>query len=282
MNPSISVSVATYEWPEALARVLAALAAQTRPPDEVIVTDDGSGPATRDAIAHAAADFPVPLRHLWQPDDGFRLARARNRAVAAARGEFIIQLDGDMVPHPKFVADFARAAERGWFVQGTRLFAGPKATRALLDGRVAGLGVTSRDVRRRRNAVRSRLLNRLVGREIRDPTRLIKGCSMGYWRADFIAVNGFDERMVGWGREDNDLAARLLHSGIRGRYLRHLALAVHLERERRESPATSPNDPLLAATLASRSTRAALGVDRYLAEFEAASLPDLREGCAGR
>ena len=43
---SISVIVATYEWPEALDAVLFALSEQSDPDFEVVVADDGSGPAT--------------------------------------------------------------------------------------------------------------------------------------------------------------------------------------------------------------------------------------------
>ncbi len=44
----------------------------------MLVADDGSRQETAVAVAEAAADFPVPLVHLWQSDDGFRAAAARN------------------------------------------------------------------------------------------------------------------------------------------------------------------------------------------------------------
>jgi predicted glycosyltransferase involved in capsule biosynthesis len=37
---------------------------------------------------------------------------------------------------------------------------------------------------------------------------------MGVWRADFEAVNGFDESFVGWGHEDADFVLRLHNSGV--------------------------------------------------------------------
>ena len=42
----ISVAVITYNWPDALELVLRSLASQTELPHEVIVTDDGSQPAS--------------------------------------------------------------------------------------------------------------------------------------------------------------------------------------------------------------------------------------------
>src|SRR5687767_10189138 len=104
----VSTIVTTYNWPEALSLVLAGLARQSVLPDEVIVADDGSGERTRRTLLDAARSFPTSLRHYWQDDTGFRAARARNGAIAAARGDYILFLDGDMVPHRHFVADHLR------------------------------------------------------------------------------------------------------------------------------------------------------------------------------
>ena len=48
----------------------------------------------------------------------------------------------------------------------------------------------------------------LASSERADP-KYVKSCNQGYWRADLLRTNGFDERMQGWGREDDELAARL-------------------------------------------------------------------------
>ena len=117
---SVSVVVTTHEWPRALELCLASLARQSRLPDEVLVTDDGSGAATRRLLERVARDYPVRLVHLWQPHRGFRAARSRNRAIAAARGDYVLLLDGDMVAHRHFVADHLRYACAGSFVQGSR------------------------------------------------------------------------------------------------------------------------------------------------------------------
>ena len=51
---------------------------------------------------------------------------------------------------------------------------------------------------------------------------------MAFWRDDLLAVNGYDECFEGWGREDSELAARLIHSGIRRRNFKFAAVAYHL------------------------------------------------------
>jgi glycosyltransferase involved in cell wall biosynthesis len=86
----ISVVVTTYNRPQALSLVLRALLAQRQAPFEILVADDGSGAPTREAIRQMARDADVPIRHLWQTDDGFRAASARNMAVSAAQGAAVV------------------------------------------------------------------------------------------------------------------------------------------------------------------------------------------------
>jgi len=51
------------------------------------------------------------------------------------------------------------------------------------------------------------------------------------WKADLVAVNGFDERM-GWGGEDRELGERLVNAGVRPKQIRHRAVCVHLDHSR--------------------------------------------------
>ena len=81
----ISLVIATYNWPEALRACVEACFRQTDDNYEIIIADDGSGEPTRALVAELCARSPVPMRHVWQPDDGFRLAMARNRGILAAK-----------------------------------------------------------------------------------------------------------------------------------------------------------------------------------------------------
>ena len=87
--------ITTYNWPEALILVLSSALSQSILPDEIIVADDGSGESTRKALAEFPNTTLTPIIHSWQKDDGFQLAKSRNRAIALARYEYIIVVDGD-------------------------------------------------------------------------------------------------------------------------------------------------------------------------------------------
>ena len=274
----ITVAIITYNWPAALERVLESLARQTRLPDEVIVTDDGSTGETRRVIERVAATFPVRLVHLWQPDDGARMSRARNRAIAAATGDYIIILDGDMVAEPHFVADHEAFATRGCYVQGSRVLSDEALTRRMLaDGSVRATFFTP-GIERRRHTLRMPALARWYAKPSQK-TRGIKSCNMGFWREDLLALNGFNEGMTGWGREDTELVARAFHAGLHRRDLRFSALATHLYHRTRKNIVDNPNDRILDETRKLGLVRCELGVDQHLAEFVTAP-PDVRPASA--
>ena len=90
----VSVIVTTYDREDALAAVLAALSRQSERRFEVVVADDGSGPATAAVVDGWRTRLGVTLGHVWQPHRGFRAAEIRYRfaPAASARGR---ERDGD-------------------------------------------------------------------------------------------------------------------------------------------------------------------------------------------
>lgn len=270
----ITVAVITYNWPEALQLVLQALARQTELPYEVIVTDDGSQPATRELLLRLAQDYPSRLVHLWQPDDGARMSRARNRAIAAAQGDYVILLDGDMVVERHFIADHLAFARRGCFAQGSRVLTDASSVKGMLGRGPSFPEFFRRGIDRRRHTLRLPLLARLFARPSKRQ-RGIKSCNMAFWRDDLLRLNGFNEAMTGWGREDTELAVRAFHAGLLRRDLRLGGLAVHLYHPTRKHLVDNPNDRILEETKRRGLTRCERGVEQYMLEFAGAP-PDLR------
>jgi glycosyltransferase involved in cell wall biosynthesis len=261
---STSLVVTTYNRKDALELVLRSAFAQVELPDEIIVADDGSREDTRELVSGLAAGAPVPVRHCWQEDRGFRLAEIRNRAIAMARGDYVIMVDGDVVLGPEFVRDHKRAARRGRWVQGGRVLLGEETTRdALGRGRIA-FGPLERGSRNRKNAIRSALLSRLFSHRSDSPYR-VRGANLAFWRDDVVAVNGFCEDFVGWGREDSEFAARMLHAGVARLHLKFGAVAYHLWHAEASRETLPRNQEILDRTLATRAARCENGLDRHLA-----------------
>lgn len=84
-DPAISVILAAYERADQLDVVLQALAEQRGPRVEIIVADDGSG-GTVGRIVDQWRDR-LEVSHVWQPKEGFRKARALNRAAVTSGGD---------------------------------------------------------------------------------------------------------------------------------------------------------------------------------------------------
>lgn len=278
----VTLIVTTYNWPAALDLTLQSVARQSAAPAEILVADDGSGAETREVVARWQERLKTPLLHLWQADEGFRLARSRNRAIAAARGDYVIIVDGDMVLHRHFIADHVRAARRGCFIQGVRLLTGPTTAGRMLELGMMDLGFFAPDIKRRRHTIRSLLLSRLVFRE-RTGQRAIRGCNQAYWKNDLLRVNGFNEAFEGWGREDNEIAARLYNAGIQRRNLKFQALAIHLYHPSRQAEVGKRNDTLLKSTLDERKAWCPLGLNQHLDPgIPGGRRPEIARSDAGR
>jgi glycosyltransferase involved in cell wall biosynthesis len=89
--PKVSVVLPTFErWP-LLARALSSVLEQTERDLEVLVIDDCSGDDTPERLA-AVAD---PRLRVLRQESNQGVARARNRAIGEARGEWVAFLDDD-------------------------------------------------------------------------------------------------------------------------------------------------------------------------------------------
>ncbi|MEO8000870.1 MAG: glycosyltransferase family 2 protein [Arenimonas sp.] len=275
----VSIIVTTYNWESALKSALVSIARQTKLPHEVIVADDGSKESTRAMILEMAKDYPVTLKHSWQEDTGFRLARSRNLAIAAATGDYIIILDGDMVVDRHFVKDHMRAAKRGFYAQGSRILMRRTST-ALKHHRAPHF--FSKGIAKRRYTLRIPLLAKVISK-VSEGTKMasVKACNQGWWRRDLLDLNGFDERFIGWGREDKDIVSRAYRMGLKRRDIRFAGLATHIFHPEAQREGTNPNDLWFADNSNRNVIACEYGIDRHIKHFEKTPLPDLRSQASG-
>jgi glycosyltransferase involved in cell wall biosynthesis len=258
--------ITTYNWPSALDLVLESALEQSAMPGEILVADDGSGDETGALIEGFVPRFAergVPLTRVWHPDRGFRAGTIRNRAIAAATQPYILLVDGDCVLHRDFVRSHLAFARPGHFVQGTRVLLDREATRRAFYERRTRWNVLSPGLRNRLNALSLPRLSPLVPTSS-DPLRGVRSANMGVWRSDVIRVNGFDERFVGWGREDSEFVVRLTNAGVRRRKLKFGGIVYHLWHEEQPRDALEANDRRLAEIRASGARWCELGIAQYL------------------
>lgn len=261
-----SLIISTYNRPDALAVCLESVRNLSTLPDEVIVGDDGSRPDTESLVRSFQQKFPVPLLYVRQDDEGFRLAMIRNRCVALAKGEYIIQIDGDIFLHPDFVADHLQQARPGYFLKGGRVQLNPMLTEDICRKRMPRkISLLSKGIEAKRaNALHLPTLAGFLAPRYRKNRINVLGCNLSFYRKDFLEVNGYDEDFKGWGGEDLDISFRFKNLGLGKRYLKFCGLAYHLWH--REAPRTDSdrNHEMARKHLASGRIRASKGVDQYL------------------
>jgi glycosyltransferase involved in cell wall biosynthesis len=263
----ISVIVSTYDREDALDVSLRALSRQSDRHFEIVVADDGSGPATA-AVARAwAARAGVAVKHAWHEHRGFRLAEIRNRAILASVGTYLVFLDGDCIAPGDFVKKHRGLAEPGCFVTGTRvLLSRGLAERILRDGLEPetwpfGRWLVHRargDVNRVAPIIHLPLgsLRRLNARRWQGA----RGSNMAFWRADIEQVDGFDAAFTGWGREDSDIFIRLLRAGVRRKDGRFAGTVLHLWHPDADRSRLADNNRQLEAALRSTAFKARQGL----------------------
>jgi glycosyltransferase involved in cell wall biosynthesis len=94
-QPTISVVVAAYQAERWIAEALESILGQTRPPDEVVVIDDGS----TDGTAAELERYADRIRILRHSNRGYQATM--NRAIDEARGEFVALCGADDIWEPR-------------------------------------------------------------------------------------------------------------------------------------------------------------------------------------
>lgn len=267
---TISVIVSTYRSPEWLDKVLWGYRCQSSRDFELVIADDGSGEETGRVIrGHSGRDISV--RRVWQADDGFRKSRILNRAIVAARGDYLVFSDGDCIPRRDFIAVHAGLAAPGRFLSGGYVKVPMAVSRAITRADIeSGDAFSVRWIRSRGGRGRRRMAKLAVpgwaaaaADRITTTRPTWNGHNASGWRADLIAANGFDERM-GYGGQDRELGERLENAGIRGLGIRYRALCVHLDHSRgyADLDTIRHNKAIRRATRAGRITSTPFGIDR--------------------
>ena len=232
----ISVVTTVYERPEHFRLFLASMEAQARRPDEIVAADDGSGEAVAKEIRRLARACALPVKIVRQEHEGYRVAAARNLALRAVKGDYAIFLDCDMAAMPDLVAVHEGAAAPGKVLSGSRALLGEEASESLFAvrphpdrqawemawRRADKSEMEAADAEWKKQA-RLRRWHLAKGHKPK-----VKGCHFSLPMDMVRAVNGFDERYVGWGYEDDDFARRLYKAGCKPGSVIATARAMHL------------------------------------------------------
>ncbi|TCN98109.1 glycosyltransferase [Vibrio crassostreae] len=230
----LSIIIPTYNKKESLLSVLSSLNKQTNGFDnyEVIVVDDGSSDET--CLSVTKETYKYKLKYIYVPDEGFRVARARNIGSVNAEGDLLAFIDADVLVPSHFVRDVIGFHDvNSGSVSIGNVF-------GLYSENKWGLNVDIENI----DKTLARMKESDIGMDIRiesykrfnfnlntmpAPWVFLWGTIFTVQKEVFDKVGRFDENFKSWGGEDIDLGYRLyknhlkfhLVDGIEGIHLSH-------------------------------------------------------------
>jgi len=256
-----SLIITTYNWPEALDLVLRSAVAQSHIPDEIIIADDGSGEETKKVIDNF--NKKLPLKHVWHEDDGFRRTVILNKAITQAKGDYIIQLDGDCLMHKDFIADHLKMTHKNTYLYGSRVNIKKDFVDELMLKKIIKITPFNSGIKNKTRNLHIPLLMKRYKPENKLSLKL-RGCNLSYWKKDIININGYNEEMTGWGREDSEMAIRLLNNGVKGKRIRYGGIIYHIWHLVKSKERFNINDEIQQKAFEQQLTWCKNGIDKYL------------------
>jgi glycosyltransferase involved in cell wall biosynthesis len=261
--PKSTLVTPTYNWPAALELLLLSIKNQSVFPNEVIVADDGSKEETTNLIQKYQADFPVPLIHIRHEDNGNQKPMIMNKAIAQAKYDYIIEIDGDIIMHKDFVKDHLNYAAKGFYLFGSRASIQESFLNTIFDKKIIHFGFFSKGIKKRTRTVRVPLFMKFA-KIYEERSRKLRGCNMSFWKEDFIKVNGFNEDLVGWGIDDSELIQRLHNINIKGKRLKQTGIAFHIYHKEQSKNNLEINNAIEKRTTENKITFIENGINQYL------------------
>ena len=234
-----SLVIMVYNDIKTLTLTFESLKIQTEKDFEVIIADDGSNSDFVSKLQKLISEANFKVKHIWHEDNGWQKEIVMNKAIVASESDYIIFIDGDCIPHKRFIEEHLKLAKEGQVVAGRRVMLTKEVTDSLTPELIASgkmhsyvwpriiwAGLTGKI-----NQAESAIRLPIFLRRILIPQKRVGllGCNFSLYKKDILAVNGFDERFlypaVG---EDTDLECRLNRIGIYCTIERHLATVYHI------------------------------------------------------
>jgi glycosyltransferase involved in cell wall biosynthesis len=236
-----SLIISVYKDIEALKCIFRALEFQTEQNFEIIVSEDGNSETMREFVAPYLKVIPA-IQHLSQEDQGFRKTRALNRAILAAKSDYLIFIDGDCIPHKRFIESHVRERDSRRVCSARRLEMG-KTFSTKLRNDPDFIKDLSNSLSYLKNLLRihadggknpeAGFYSRLTHSFVRQKKPAIVGCNFSCTKEAMFSVNGFNEEFESPGLgEDSDLEWRLLRAGYETKNIKFLAPLFHLYHDR--------------------------------------------------
>ncbi len=267
----ISVIISTYNKPKWLQKVLWSYEAQSYKNFEVVIADDGSNNETAELIENIKVKVSFPIQHIWHDDNGFQKTVILNKATVASKGGYLVYTDGDCIARSDFLKVHIDCREKGFFLSGGYFKLPLNISELISEDDIKtqrcfdidwlksnGLKSSFKNNKITAKGLKQKFLNTLT-----PTTATWNGHNSSGYKADIIAVNGYDERMQ-YGGEDRELGERLFNAGLKAKQIRYSAICLHLDHARGyvKPEMIEKNKKIRATTNRDKVTKTSFGIDK--------------------
>lgn len=235
----ISVIMSTYNAESWLEKVLVGFSCQTFTDFEIIIADDGSKEATKLLIDRLRKELNIAIIHVWHEDNGFQKSQILNKAIVASNYDYLVFTDGDCIPRKDFVEVHNKCRKEGHFLSGGYFKLPMDISVAITRENIINYDCFKLKWLKDRGMSSSFKNNKIISKKFKSKllnfitptTPSWNGHNASGWKADILAVNGFDERMQ-YGGQDRELGERMVNFGIKPIQIRYSTVCLHLDHPR--------------------------------------------------
>lgn len=232
-KPLISLIIAVYNKPNFLEKIFYSLANQKFTNFEILIADDGSTNEIKQVIKKHRPRFTFQIQHVWQPDNDFRKTIIINKTIEQVQGDYLVFIDGDCILHHLFLKQHYNHRKRKRILAGRRIMLDSKLTDKIKNYQIADRTIEKPSFWWNNSKNKSRKHGFFLPmlyyiKNIFKNNYSIVGCNFSVHKEDFIAINGYDESIIGRGMEDDNLTARFLKAGMQIQSVAPIALQYHL------------------------------------------------------
>jgi glycosyltransferase involved in cell wall biosynthesis len=231
-----SLIITIYNRSNLIRKALLSLKNQSVKPDELILSDDGSEEDIIEAIKDITRQLDFPVKYVKQKHKGFRLAKTRNNGVRNASGELLIFLDQDLIHTENLIKYFIDNSKPKRFITGMPIWLSEEKSNLFTEEKIISNSFINLIDAEEKKAIKKQFqkdkryyyLHKL---KLTNQPRLRGGvCAIN--KKDFEQINGYDEKFIGWGAEDDDIGSRLYKLGVEGLNPFDAEYTIHLFHER--------------------------------------------------
>lgn len=268
-RPLITVIISTYNQPKLLQKVLWSYEYQSFKDFEIVIADDGSTKETQSLIASFQQESELNIQHVWQEDKGFEKCKILNKAINAAKSDYLLFTDGDCIARKDFVQTHMKlrkvkhALSAGYFKLTESV--SNVVTKSTIEDQLCfdrswllqnGQPKSFKMNKLNASAFKAWFLNTFT-----TTKATFDGMNTSCWKEDIVAVNGFDERMK-YGGEDREVGERMMNNSIKFLQVRYSAICLHLYHKRpyKNTEDEQRNKQIRLATKKAKSTYTKFGL----------------------